>query len=112
MNTIKTIGNSTKEKSDIIKKVSGLNLSKKEDKLFQKILEKGTKHWSDNDMEFLLILYDIHYFPILNFGGMCIVPWEQKEEIRKETERKQENALKRLADEPYSLWLKNVRNYK
>ncbi len=112
MDAIKVTQINTKGKTDLIKKVSKLNLSKKHDKLYQKILEKGLKNWSDDDIEFLRLLVDIHYFPRLNFGGICICPLEQAEEIEREAEIKRENALKRLTDEPYSLWLKNVRNYK
>ncbi len=102
----------SKEKTELIKKVSGLSLYSKENKLFQKILEKGMKNWNDNDIEFLRLLYDIHHYPTLSAGGIDIYPWEQTEQIRRETKTRQENALKRLSEEPYSLWLKNLRNFK
>jgi len=102
----------TKEKTELIKKVSRLFLSKKENNLFQKILEKGSKNWNDNDIEFLMLLYDEHYYPILSMGGMDIYPWEQTEEIKREADAKRENAFKRLSEEPYSLWFKDVRHYK
>lgn len=104
---------STKErKTDVIKNVSGLSLSKKENNLFQKILEKGLKKWNDNDVEFLTLLYDIHLHPVLHLGGMDIYPHEQEIKIKNENRIRQENAFKRLSEEPYSLWFKNARNYK
>jgi hypothetical protein len=60
----------------------------------------------------LTLLYDLHYSPTLSIGGFDIYPWEQTEEIRRETETKNEKAIIRLTKEPYSLWLKNLRNYK
>lgn len=101
-----------KEKRVLIKKMSGLWLSKKENNLFQKILEKGFGDWNENDVEFLTLLCDIHYNPILSFGGMDIYPWGQTVQIQRETKVKRESASKRLTEEPYALWFKNLRNYK
>jgi hypothetical protein len=109
---MKTVELKNKDKQDLIKKVSKLYLSKKENNLFGKILVKGIKDWNDNDIEFLTSLYDLHYYPILSAGGMDIYPWAQTEEIRRETEAKKEKAIIRLTKEPYSLWFKNSRNYK
>jgi len=100
----------TKEKSDLLKKVSGVLLSKKENRLFEKILEKGLKNWSATDVEFLTILYDLHHIPKLSFGGLDIS--NNAEKIRKEIEIKRESASNKLMQEPYSMWFKNVRNYK
>jgi hypothetical protein len=104
----------TKEKTELIKKVSNLDtrLSNKEKKLFQKVLEKGTKNWSDYDIEFLILLYDEHYYPTLCAFGIDIYPYEQHEQIRRETMAKQDNARKRLVEEPFSSWFKDVRHYK
>jgi hypothetical protein len=104
--------NNSKEKTDLIKKVSGLCLSKKENNLFQKILEKGSRNWNENDIEFLTLLYDIHYHPILSLGGMDIYPLEQTVQIKRETKVKREKAAIRLTEEPYALWFKNLRYYK
>ncbi len=103
--------NNINEKADLIKKVSRLYLSKKEERLFQKIQEKGFKEWNDHDIEFLNSLYDLHYHPVLSIGGMDIYPYEQEIQIKKETDEKRVNANKRLAEEPFSLWFKDVRNY-
>jgi hypothetical protein len=102
----------TKEKTDLIKKVSRLCLSKKENILFNKILEKGSRNWNDNDQEFLMLLYDLHNHPILSMCGMDIYPWEQAEQIKKEVDNKREKAAIRLTEEPYALWFKNLRYYK
>ena len=107
-----TIEISNKEKTDLIKKVTRLCLSKKEERLFQKIQEMGFKDWNDYDIEFLNLLYDLHYHPVLSIGGCDIYPYNQEIQIIKETEEKRTNAIKRLAEEPYSLWFKNLRNYK
>jgi hypothetical protein len=111
---MKPVGINTKEKTELIKKVSNLDtrLSNKEKKLFQKVLEKGTKNWSDYDIEFLMLLYDEHYYPILSAFGARFYDWKQEEEIKRETKAKQDNACQRLAEEPYSLWFKDVRHYK
>ena len=109
MNTNKI---SNKEKVELIKKVSKLMLSKKEEKLLQKIQENGFQDWNDYDIEFLNLLYDLHYHPVLSIGGCDIYPYNQEIQIIKETEEKRTNAIKRLAEEPYSLWFKNLRNYK
>jgi len=106
-----TIEISNKEKTDLIKKVTRLCLSKKEERLFQKIQEMGFKDWNDYDIEFLNLLYDLHYHPVLSIGGIDIYPYAQELQIRKETEEKKANAIKRLAEVPYSLWFKDVRNY-
>ena len=103
---------SNTEKADLFKKVSKLMLSKKEEKLLQKIQEKGFKDWNDYDIEFLNLMYDLHYHPVLSIGGCDIYPYNQEIQIRKETEEKKAHAIKRLDDEPYSLWFKNIRNYK
>jgi hypothetical protein len=107
---MKTYKSKDKDKTDLIQRVSKLSLSKKEDKLIQKILVKGLKNWNDNDIEFLTLLYDLHYYPILSIGGIDIS--NRPDEIRREAEVKRENAIKRLIEEPYSLWFKDVRNYK
>ena len=109
MNTNKI---SNKEKVELIKKVCRLMLSKKEENLFQKIQEKGFKDWNDYDIEFLNLLYDLHYHPVLSIGGISIYPYDQEVQIEKELEEKKANAIKRLDEEPYSLWFKNLRNYK
>ena len=59
---MKSVGINTKEKTELIKKVSNLDtrLSNKEKKLFQKVLEKGLKNWNDHDVEFLMLLYDLN----------------------------------------------------
>jgi hypothetical protein len=101
-----------KEKTDLIKKLSRLCLSKKESNLFQKILEKGQRNWDKNDVEFLTLLYDIHYHPTLSIGGMDIYPWEQTVQIQRETKARREKAAERLTEEPYALWFKNLRYYK
>jgi len=103
---------SNKDKADLIKKVIKLMLSKKEEKLLQKIQEKGFKLWNDHDIEFLNLIYDLHYYPILGVFGCSLYSSEQEFQIKKETEEKRENAIKRLAEEPFSLWFKDVRNYK
>jgi hypothetical protein len=103
---------SNKEKAELVKKVCRLMLSKKEERLFQKIQEKGFKNWNDDDIEFLNLLNDSHYFPILGFCGCSSYPYEQEIQIKKEFEEKRANATKRLAEKPYSLWFKNARNYK
>ena len=114
INAIEPVRINTKEKTELIKKVSNLDirLSKKEKKLFQKVLEKGLKNWNDFDVEFLTLLYDLHYYPTLRVFGVEIYPHEQTEQIEREIRAKQENAFKRLTEEPYSLWFKNVRHYK
>ena len=58
------------------------------------------------------LLYDIHFHPILGAFGVEIFPHEQTEQIRREAEAKRAKAVKRLNEEPYSLWFKNVRHYK
>lgn len=108
---MKTKEISSKDKADLIKKVSKLMLSKKEEKLLQKIQEKGFKDWNDYDIEFLNLLYDLHYHPVLSIGGMDIYPYDQEIQIKKELEEKRVNAIKGLAEEPFSLWFKDVRNY-
>ena len=100
-----------KDKLDLIKRVSDLYLTKKEENLFQKILEKGIKDWNENDIEFLMLLYDLHHIPILSVGGLDIYPYAQTEEISRESDAKREAAKIKLTDEPYSLWFKNARNY-
>jgi hypothetical protein len=72
----------------------------------------GIKDWNETDIEFLTLLYDLHYYPTLYVGGMDIYPSKQTEDIRRETEAKKEKAIIRLTKEPYSLWFKNSRNYK
>ncbi len=109
---MKTKEISSKDKSDLIKKVSKLMLSKKEEKLLQKIQEKGFKDWNDYDIEFLNLLSDLHYHPVLSIGGMDIYPYDQEIQIKKELEEKRVNAINRLAEEPFSLWFRDVRNYK
>lgn len=103
-----------KEKTELIKKISNLDirLSKKEKKLFQKVLEKGTKNWSDYDIEFLMLLYDLHHYPIFNVFPTSSDDWKQEPEIKREIREKHETAFKRLTEEPYSLWFKDVRHYK
>lgn len=103
---------SNKEKADLIKKLSRLYLSKKEERLFQKIQEKGFKEWNDYDIEFLRLLYDLHYYPILTVGGCDLYPYEQEIQIKKDMEEKRANVIKRFAEVPYALWFKDVRNYK
>jgi hypothetical protein len=105
---------SSKEKTDLIKKVSRLDtrLSNKEKKLFQKVLEKGLKNWTDSDIEFLTLLYDLHHYSMLHAFGVEIFPHEQTEQIEREEKLNRENARKRLAEEPYSLWFKDIRHYK
>lgn len=102
---------SNKIKVDIIQKVSKLCLSAKESKLFSKVLEKGIKNWNDIDIEFLNLLYEKHHFPALTMACLDIYPWEQQESIKRDTLQKRENAVKRLAEEPYSSWFKDVRHY-
>jgi hypothetical protein len=102
----------SKEKAELIKNVSKLSLSGKENKLFQKVIEKGSKNWNDNDIEFLTFLYDLHYNPILSIGGVDIYPWEQTVQIQRETKARREKAAERLTEEPYALWFKNLRYYK
>lgn len=102
----------TKNKADLIKKVCCLMLSKKEEKLQCKIQEKGFKNWNDCDIEFLNLLYDLHYHTVLSIGGCDIYPYEQEMQIIKETEGKRAFAIKRLEEQPFSLWFKDVRNYK
>lgn len=104
--------NNKKDITDLIRKLSGLCLSKKENNLFQKILEKGSKNWNNNDQEFLMLLYDLHHHPVLSIGGLDIYPWEQTLQIQRETKVKRESASKRLTEEPYALWFKNLRYYK
>jgi len=103
--------NNINEKADLIKKVSRLYLSKKEERLFQKIQEKGFKEWNDHDIEFLNLLYDLHHLPVLSIGGCDLYSYAQEIQIRKESEDKRANAMIRLEQEPYSLWFKDVRNY-
>ena len=105
---------SSKEKTDLIKKVSRLDtrLSNKEKKLFQKVLEKGLKNWNDNDVEFLTLLYDLHNYSMLGVFSLGFFPNEQTEKIEREEKLNRENARKRLAEEPYSLWFKDIRHYK
>jgi hypothetical protein len=100
----------TKEKTELIKKVSRLYLTKKEDKLFQKILEKGVKNWNDNDIEFLTLLQNIHYHLPLSIGGLDIYG-DRTEQIKMDEDIKRKIALKRLTEEPFSFWLKDVRHY-
>jgi hypothetical protein len=100
----------TKEKTELIKKVSRLYLSKKEDKLFQKILEKGVNNWNDNDIEFLTLLQNIHYHLPLSIGGLDIYG-DRTEQIKIAEDIKRKIALHRLAEEPFSLWLKNIKKY-
>ena len=102
---------SNKTTADLLKEVSKLMLSKKEEKLLQKIQEKGFKDWNDYDIEFLNLLYDLHYHPVLGIGGMDIYPFEQTTQMGKEFEEKRAYAIKRLAEEPFELWLKDVSNY-
>jgi len=102
---------SNKDKADLIKKVIKLMLFKKEVKLLQKIQEKGFKLWNDHDIEFLNLLYDLHYFPVLGVFGCSLYSMEQEFQIKKETAEKKANAINRLAEEPFSLWFKDVRNY-
>ena len=104
--------NTDKEKTDLVKKVSKMCLSRKEQKLFEKVLEKGFKAWNEFDTEFLMLLYDIHYYPCLSAGGIDIIPFNQQDDIKREIEAKKGNALKRLTEDPYALWFKNARNYK
>ena len=108
---MKTFEISNKEKTDLIKKVTRLYLSKKEERLFQKIQEKGFKEWDDYDIEFLFLLYDLHYIPVLGVFGCDLYPYEQANQIRKELDEKRANAIKRFEEEPFSLWFKDVRNY-
>jgi hypothetical protein len=105
---------SSKEKTDLIKKVSSLDasLSNKEKNLFQKVLEKGFKNWNDCDIEFLTLLYDLHHYSMLRAFGVEICPHEQTEQIEREEKLNRDNARKRLAEEPYSLWFKDIRHYK
>lgn len=107
------MGMSNKERADLIKKVSNLDLrlSKKEKNLFQKILEKGIKNWSESDIKFLSLLYDLHYSIPLGAFGFSIYPYEQEEQIRREEQEKKEFAMKRLNEEPYSSWFQNIRKY-
>jgi hypothetical protein len=112
IDTLKPVAFNAKERTELIKKVTRLQLSTKENKLFQKILEKGFKNWNNSDLEFLTLLYDLHYNPTLYAFGMDIYPHEQTEKIRKETKVKQEYALQRFTEEPYASWFRNVRNYK
>jgi len=107
-----SIGIITKEKTELIKKVSKLSLSAKENKLFQKILGKGIKKWNNKDVEFLTLLYDMHHYPVLSMGVIDIYPYEQHDQIQREAKAKRENAIKRLTEEPYSLWFKDARHYK
>lgn len=100
------------EKTELIRSVSRLCLSKKENNLFQKILEKGVRNWNDNDVEFLTLLYDLYYYPTLNAFGVEIYPHEQTVQIQRETKAKREKAAERLTEEPYALWFKNLRYYK
>lgn len=111
---MKTTEFSSKERADLVKKVSNLDfrLSKKEKNLFQKILEKGIKNWSENDIEFLSLLHDLHYSIPLGACGLSIYPYEQELQIEREEKEKKDFAMKRLNEEPYSLWFKNARNYK
>lgn len=106
------MSNNSKIKTDLIMKLSKLCLSKKENILFHKIVEKGTKNLNDNDLEFLRLLYDLHYHPVFSAGGMDIYPWEQAELLKKEVDNKREKAAARLKEEPYSLWFKNSKHYK
>lgn len=101
----------SKDKADLIKKISRLYLSKKEERLFQKIQERGFKLWNVHDMEFLNLLYDLHYHPILGVFGCSLYSSEQEFQIKKETAEKRAHAIKRLTEEPFSLWFKDVRNY-
>ncbi|HQF37287.1 MAG TPA: hypothetical protein PLL26_06660 [Candidatus Dojkabacteria bacterium] len=111
---MKTIELSNKERADLVKKVSSLDfqLSKKEKNLFQKILEKGIKNWSENDIEFISLLYDLHYSIPLGVCGCSIYPYEQEEQIIREEKAKKEFAVNRLNEEPYSLWFQNIRKYR
>ena len=111
---MKTTELSKNEKADLVKRVSDLDywLSKKEKNLFQKILEKGIKNWSENDIEFLSLLYNLYYSIPLEACGLSIYPYEQELQIKREEKEKKEFAMNRLNEEPYSLWFKNVRNYK
>ena len=59
-----------------------------------------------------MLLYDEHYYPILRAFGCELFPHEQTEQIEREIRAKRENAFKRLTEEPYSLWFKDVRHYK
>lgn len=104
--------NNKKDTTDLVKKVSKLCLSKKENSLFQKILEKGYRNWNEYDQEFLSLLYELHHHPVLSIGGIDIYPWEQAENIKREVESKREKAFVRLTEEPFSLWIKNLRYYK
>ena len=105
---------SNKERADLIKRVSNLDFrfSKKEKNLFQKVLEKGIENWSENDIEFLSLLYNLYYSIPLEACGLSIYPYEQELQIKREEKEKKEFAMNRLNEEPYSLWFKNVRNYK
>ena len=108
---MKTIEFKKKDKLDLIRRVSVMNLTKKENILFQKILEKGINEWNENDIPFLMLLYDLHHIPTLSVGGLDIYPYAQTEEIRRESNAKREIAKIKLTEEPFSLWIKNARNY-
>jgi hypothetical protein len=104
--------NTDKEKMDLIKKLLRMYLSKKENILFEKNLGKGLKNWNENDVEYLALLYDIHYCPSFSIGGLDIIPYSQQDEIAREIKANKENALQRLTEEPYASWYKNARDYK
>jgi hypothetical protein len=104
--------NTDKGKMDLIKKLSRMCLSKKENRLLEKILVKGLKNWNEHDVEYLALLYDIHYCPSFSIGGLDIISYSQQDEIGREIKENKENALQRLTEEPYASWFKNARNYK
>jgi len=102
---------SNKNMADLLKEISKLMLFRKEETLCQKIQEKGFKGWNDYDIEFLNLLYDLHYHPVLSIGGCDLYPYAQEIQIKKEFEEKRAYAIKKLAEEPFSLWFKDVRNF-
>lgn len=89
-----------------------IHLSSKEKRLFQKVLEKGLKNWNDTDIEFLTLLNDLHNYSMLGVFSLGIFPNEQTKQIEREEKLNRENARKRLAEEPFSLWFKDIRHYK
>lgn len=103
-----------KSKTDLVKKVSKIEhgLSKKENRLFKKILFKGLENWNQNDREFLELVIDLHTYTFTSIGGLDIYPAEQLDDIRKKEERNRMNAVARLKEEPFSSWIQNLRTYK
>jgi len=103
-----------KAKTDLVKKVSKIEhrLSKKENRLFEKILFKGLENWNHNDREFLELVIDLHTYTPTSVGGMDIYPAALVDEIRKKEARNRMNVIERLKEEPYVSWIQNLRTYK